>query len=216
MTEERILELFRKAEHFLRVNGFAQEISWCDNRIPFDDVDAQRFLHEYAWVVFNSGMRNRVIQQKWADICTVFIGFDPQKIVQDESDVRDAALMVFGHHGKVEAVIQMAKKLWFGSYMIDIFEKVKEDPLGFLETLPFIGKVTKFHLARNLGFDYVKPDRHLVRLASKYDMTPSELCNVIHEKTDRRVGTIDLILWRFCEQKGQRKLLLTGKGEDSS
>ena len=200
------VEVFEEAERFCRHNGFGQEIDWCDRRISFDAMDEQRFLLEYAWVVFNSGMSNRVIRQKWSKLRLSFIDFQPQKIVQDEESVRDCALMAFGNKKKVKAVIDMAKRLWLGNYYIDIYEKVNENPLEFLKTLPFIGDVTKYHLARNLGFDYVKPDRHLVRLASKYGMTAHEFCQIIHEKTGRRLGTIDVILWRFCEQRGQTKL----------
>jgi len=35
----------------------------------------------------------------------------------------------------------------------------------FLQQLPFIGPVTAFHLAKNLGIEAVKPDRHLCRLS---------------------------------------------------
>ena len=44
-------------------------------------------------------------------------------------------------------------------------------------------KAYKFHLARNLGLDFAKPDRHLQRIAQSYNTTPQELCE--HIQTNR-------------------------------
>jgi endonuclease III len=199
------VELFQEAETLCRLNGFGDEIDWCDRRISFDAIDEQRFLHEYAWVVFNSGMKNKVIRDKWRQLSAVFLYFDPRLVADNSEAVRLAALTVFGNRKKIDAIITVARKICEQTYR-SIASKIEENSIEYLKTLPFIGDVTKYHLARNLGFDYVKPDRHLVRLAKKYDMTPFQLCNLIHKKTKRRLGTIDVILWRYCEQQGQTKL----------
>lgn len=199
------VELFNKAEKFVRENGFAREVDWCDNRPSFDEMTDQEFLREYAWVVFNSGMRNATIVSKWKELCKAFLWFNSDRIIKNEDEVRKDALNVFGHYLKVDAVIEVAKIV--SKKYLEFKHKVNyEDTLKALDELPFIGEVTKFHLARNIGFDFIKPDRHLVRLASKYETTPFELCNLIHKKTGRRLGTIDVVLWRYCEQQGQTKL----------
>lgn len=200
------VEVFRKAEQFVRRNGFASEIDWCDNRPSFADIDERRFLTEYAWVVFNSGMRNKVIEDKWVSLTSAFQLFIPFMVSRFSEQVREKALAIFGNHKKVDAVIKTAKKIVQEGFEKSMREQIKEKPLEYLETFPFIGPVTKYHLARNLGFDFIKPDRHLVRLASKFNMSPFELCQQIHDKTGRRLGTIDVILWRYCEQKGQTTL----------
>lgn len=199
-------ELFKEAEKFCLANGFGKEIEWCENRPPFNAVTAQVFLAEYAWVVYNSGMKNSVIAAKWEDLRRAFLWFDYKEICAYSDAVREKALNIFGNKAKVDAVIKMAKKM--GStpthfkYMKELIQK---DPLTELIKFPFIGPTTKYHLARNLGFDFIKPDRHLVRLAKKYNMSPEELCNQIHKETGRRLGVIDVILWRFCEQRGQTR-----------
>lgn len=200
------VDLFVKAESFVRGNGFGWEIDWCDRRMSFGEMDEQRFLHEYAWVVFNSGMRNRVIMGKWEGLRKAFHYFMAFQIVSDKINVREKALAIFGNKKKVGAIITTAQRVVDEGFEKSIRAKIEENQLDYLSTFPFIGKVTKYHLARNLGFDYVKPDRHLVRLAKKYNTTPSEMCRVICEKTGRRLGTIDVVLWRFCEQGGQTKL----------
>lgn len=193
--------LFKIAEKFLRENGFGQEIDRFDNPRTLDEMNDRELLEQYAWVVFSSGMRNAVIKAKWREITKAFRDFNPTKIMEDPDAVRRNALNVFGHQKKVDAVIQMTRLLLKEGLALRL--KIKEDPLNAINRLPFMGPKTKYHLARNLGFNYIKPDRHLVRLASKYEMTPSELCELIHQKTGRRLATIDAILWRYCEQKGQ-------------
>jgi len=200
------IELFRDAEKFCRENGFDKEIEWCEQRPTFNRMLDWQILKEYAWVVFNSGMRNSVIEAKWQEICEAFRFFNLKFILDEPDTVLKEALNVFGHYNKVGAVIEFAEKLWKeGS---GFRNKVNENPLDTLTQLSFIGDITKYHLARNLGFDFIKPDRHLTRLGDRYGLTAFELCNLIHEKTGRRLGTIDVILWRYCEQKGQTKLRL--------
>lgn len=198
------VELFEKAEKFLRENGFGKEIDWCDNRPTFEEMNDREVLREYAWVVFNSGMRNAVIEALWGDITKALRYFNIDNILKDKDDVLTDALKVFGNYKKVDAIIRFAERLAHGS--LQFRREVKADVLTSLDKLSFIGPITKYHLARNLGFEFIKPDRHLVRLAKKYSTNPFELCNAIHEKTNRRLGTIDVVLWRFCEQKGQKRL----------
>jgi len=200
------IELFKEAEELVRKNGFGWEIDWCDNRIAFENCDERRFLLEYGWVVFNSGMRNKVISDKWKDLTKAFHYFVPFQILVYEDKVRKEALAIFGNKRKVDAIISTAKKIVNEGFEKSMRAKIEHLTLEYLDSLPMIGEVTKYHLARNLGFDYVKPDRHLVRLATKYGMTPFQLCYLIHKKTGRRLGTIDVILWRFCEQSKQTKL----------
>lgn len=72
------------------------------------------------------------------------------------------------------------------------------DLIAFYATLPWIGSVTKFHLAKNLGADVAKPDVHLVRLAVSNRETAQGLCERLAKETGYRAATIDLILWRAC------------------
>ena len=75
---------------------------------------------------------------------------------------------------------------------------VAEDKLAFCRDLPFIGPVTQYHLAKNLGVDTAKPDLHLARLAERDGLDPHVLCARIAAKTGYRVATVDTILWRAC------------------
>lgn len=203
MEMDSPITLFNKAEQFLRENGFSSEIDWWENHPGLEKMADNDILGEYAWVVFNSGMSNAVIEAKWQDIRKAFRFFNLKLILDEPDAVLRDVLNIFNHEGKVNAIIQFCKKLRKESFAFR--RQVNENPLVTLTELPFIGPKTKHHLARNLGFRFIKPDRHLQRLADRYDMTPFELCNLIHKETGRKLGVIDVILWRFCEQQGKTK-----------
>jgi hypothetical protein len=72
-----------------------------------------------------------------------------------------------------------------------------------LKKLPYIGRITCFHLARNIGLlENVKPDLHLVRLAKHWGYKDClVMCQDVqknHEETNRErlpLGIIDLAIW---------------------
>lgn len=75
------------------------------------------------------------------------------------------------------------------------------DPLSTLRSLRYIGDVTKWHLAKNIGVDVAKPDRHLVRVAERFGYSDvHRMCREINEQCGDLVSVADLILWRFEER----------------
>ena len=72
--------------------------------------------------------------------------------------------------------------------------------MAWCASLPWIGKITKFHLAKNFGVRRRQPDVHLQRLAEQ-GVTPHELCADLAVKTGYRIATIDLLLWRACANR---------------
>jgi len=157
--------------------GYGDEIIWQESAAEPDCAD--EFMWQYIWVVISSGMKNqiaRIIEQRIVEAYNNGVSIDT----------------AFHHKGKVKAI----------EYMInnhdDIFDAYLEaqDRLEYLNSLPYIGDITKYHLAKNLGEDVVKPDRHLVRISKYYDTSPSELCQKLSKETGLRIGTVDLILWR--------------------
>lgn len=158
--------------------GHAKEIAWQESVIRHP-VNADEFMWQYIWVVLSAGMKNQVVQIIEERIMEAYYAGKPIG-------------SVFRHKGKVKAIEDM---------MADhdtIFKNYNAAPdrLAFLENLPYIGKITKFHLAKNLGEDVVKPDRHLMRIAATEGITPDELCSKLATQTGYRKATIDLILWR--------------------
>ena len=101
---------------------------------------------------------------------------------------------VFGHPGKGAAMD------WIWKHRCSLYSKLKraDDVVEFCGTLPWLGVITKFHLAKNIGVDVAKPDVHLTRLAEAEGTTAQELCDRLAKETGYRAATIDLITWRAC------------------
>jgi hypothetical protein len=170
------LDFFKTAEQYVKTN-FNNELLNVEHR-RFENQNTDDFLRQYIYVVLNSGMKNQVAKkvfQRFLDS-----GFD---------------LNIIGHPSKKKAIAQaiLRYKGWFEKL------KASNDKIRYLDTLPWIGEITKYHLARNLGIDCAKPDRHLVILA-KYFGYPSvqQMCEDISKESGYRVGTVDAILWRYC------------------
>jgi hypothetical protein len=155
--------------------GYGDEIAWAQTVQPVQDPHA--FWCEFAWVVLNSGMKNSVAKGIWAKV---------RPVVESGGSARE----VFGHKGKAAAIdfVYRERSRLFDEYL------AAEDKLGFIVSLPWIGDITKFHLAKNYGLNTSKPDRHLVRIAGAEGVT--RLCERLASESGDRVGTVDLVLWR--------------------
>lgn len=86
-----------------------------------------------------------------------------------------------------------------------------EQALQYLQTLPEIGKVTKYHLARNIGLDVVNPNRHLTRLAEVAGTTPEELCRSVAKAIGERVGVVDYVFYQWCVWAGLDEVAETAR-----
>jgi len=79
---------------------------------------------------------------------------------------------------------------------------ILEDPVLALRCLPYIGEITSYHLAKNLGADVAKPDRHLVRFAASQGFSDVHtLCSAISQVSGDPLRVVDVVLWRFLVEK---------------
>ena len=213
-----LIEFYNHAKKVCIAEGFKKEIDMVESR-TFDETSKEDFFREYVFVVCNSGMKNQIatkIFRKYFEI-----GID-----------------AINHPGKKKAIkkAELEYSTWF---MILKDRKTDKERLELLEKSPFIGKITKYHLARNIGIDCAKPDRHLKRIAEHFGYTVEKIlkikdlkrrikldimdgatpedalkahginpfdeaqfvqwiCEDISNKTGDRIGTVDIVLWRFC------------------
>lgn len=177
---ETVIPYFLEARDFIISEGFEWEIDVVDNRC-FEDQTPLDFYWGYVYVVLNSGMKNQIAEK-------IMEKFYKSKDLQD-----------IGHPEKRKAIEKARDEYvtWFADL------KTAEDKISYLETLPWIGPITKYHLARNLGLDFCKPDRHLSRVSTEFGFKdPHEMCRFISEKLNIKIGTVDLIIWRYCNLKG--------------
>jgi len=168
---------FYKANNYICNKGYDDEVDYIEHIPPLSEQNAEHFLSEFIYVVLNAGMREQVARK----IYNRFI--DTKKLSE------------IGHPGKRDAI-----SFALVNY-VEWFETLQksDDPVEYLETLPWIGPITKYHLARNIGIDTVKPDRHLVRLAKRFNFSsPLVMCQEIQKETHDKLGVIDVILWRYC------------------
>ena len=178
VIEMDLQEYYKQAQDRVIKAGYQEEIDNIRNIPKFEKCTSDQFFGEYVWCVLSAGMREQTVQKIWDKY---FERRDP---------------LVIAHLGKRKAVVAGSKNYvqWFKEL------RSSKDPIEYLQTLPYIGKTTKYHLARNIGIDCVKPDRHMVRLGNYFGFeNPLEMCLKIQKHiSDEKLGTIDYVLWRYC------------------
>lgn len=144
-------------------------------------TDAGTFAGEAIWVICNSGMKNTVARLIHDRVWEALRAGEP-------------VVSRFKHTGKAGAIdtIWRERERLYAAFL------AAPDKLAFLETLPWIGSITKYHLAKNFGVDCAKPDVHLQRLATRSGKGVQALCAELASQTGYRVATVDLILWWGC------------------
>ena len=187
-----IIEFYHKARLFVIKEGFSDEIKWCRERY-FKNIDKKEFAFEYTFAVLaSSGLREQVVRKnynKFLDAAKE--GKSPFATVNNQRQ-RNALIHVWSDLDKIFKTLKL--------------QVMDEEKIEYLDTLPQIGPKAKYHLARNLGIDCVKPDRHMERLAENFHYpTPLAMCKDIQRQLieQERVGVIDVILWRYCNLTGE-------------
>lgn len=175
-------ELFARIDAAVRAAGYDAAIDQSENIMA--PTTAAEFASEAIYVICNSGMSN---------VVAVPIFNRCMKALR----AGKSASTVFGHPGKGKAIdwIWKRRKRLFREFA------VAPDMIEFFSALPWIGPITKFHVAKNVGADVAKPDVHLNRLADREGLTAQELCDRLATETGYRAATIDLILWRTCADR---------------
>lgn len=163
----------------MRSAGYGHIIEWSE-AIPRPRT-AEAFAEQAVYVICNSGMMNRVAEP-------IFYR------CMDALNRSASATTVFGHPGKAAAIdwIWAERDQLFAAYV------GAGDAIAFLRGLPWIGDITSYHLAKNLGADVAKPDVHMERLARQDRTDTHKLCARLARQTGYRIATIDTVLWRAC------------------
>lgn len=155
------------------------DVQWAENLTP--PPHAEHFALEAIFVICNSGMKNTVARGIFDKCVGALWNGKP-------------VAGVFGHEGKAAAI----ERIWREREALFLAYCQSTDRLAFLESLPWIGGITKYHLAKNFGLQVAKPDVHLQRLADREGCTPQYLCERLACETGYTVATVDTILWRAC------------------
>jgi len=184
------VEVNAATEFFLMASGkielqYFQEIE-SRRMSSFDKCTEDQFFAEYIYAIMNLGMREQVMRPIYNKF---MLSLNVDDITTRFKNKQRAAAQ--------KGIDNFVR--WFGEL------KCSKEPVEYLQTLPLIGKTTKWHLAQNLGIDCVKPDIHLIRLAQRFGFTsPLKMCERIRDDIGggEDLKTIDLILWRYCNLYG--------------
>ena len=174
------LTTFQRVVDALQEAGYAEaDIRWSETCGP--PADATVFAREAIFVICNSGMKNTVAQGIY-------------NRVRRALEQGASASTVFGHRGKTAAIDELwtHRERYLQAYL------AAEDKLAYCGSLPWIGEITKYHLAKNFGLQVSKPDVHLQRLADREGCTPQDLCERLSRESGYKVATVDVLLWRAC------------------
>jgi len=204
-----LVQAYLFAKDFVCAKGYAGEVEWQDLRSP-EEIDERTFLREAAWVVLASGMRETVIRNLFDTFSHAFFDWQSAKqISENRRRVRRDAMQVFGHSGKVDAIISLADHVTTNGIAC-IAERLRQEGSEYLTQFPYLGPATSCHLAKNLGLEIAKPDRHLVRIAAASGCdSVRAMCTLIATCVGDRIAVVDLVIWRFATLHGGYRALFT-------
>jgi hypothetical protein len=206
--KERPEEYFRKARIF--AEKFYQEDIDRIWGTKFKEVQPNFFFMEYVFVVHATGFNAGVVTKMLPRLLSAYglrddgSGWDALAD-RPETDMLASVLPVCNNPQKAKAVRKTALLMKEAMFPDDpgspaeTWEEFKRGRLSSAEKmvkLPYVGRITCHHLARNLGLlDSVKPDLHLVRMAEHWGFKDCvAMCEAVRPE-GMPLGIVDLILW---------------------
>lgn len=171
--------------HFMELRkAWEEEAQWASRIGP--PLDAEFFAMETAYVIVNSGMKAQAAWKIWERV--------RDRLAQDPPVSGSGA---FGHPGKVKAIdtVWSDRESLFRAYLALEGDSAR---LAYLGDLPWVGGITRYHLAKNFGVQVAKPDRWLVRVADLHGLSVEAFCAALAEATGYQVPLVDTLIWRCC------------------
>lgn len=165
---------------------WAEDLKW--QRTASFPESPEVFARQLIWVILNSGMKSAVARQI-AD--RVYPALETRKPIYPAA---------FRHVGKSTAI----EHIWRNRKRLHLDASRASDLVEWCGALPWIGKITKYHAAKNLGANVAKPDRWLERVAGASGETVKALCQRLSSASGDRVAVVDLVIWWACAHGGYR------------
>jgi 3-methyladenine DNA glycosylase Tag len=194
---------YLKAKSHVINAGYNKEIDWQASR-DINKVTEQEFLRELAWVVLASGMKESIIRKIFPQIASAFHEFGCLATAPGQKAVEEEALKSFNNKRKIRAIYNNIDKLQREGFN-HFISRMKTNPIKVLQEFAFIGPITCYHLAKNIGLPVAKPDRHLVRIAQREGYNDVQaFCEEISRLTGDSVPVVDIVLWRYATLIGTK------------
>lgn len=173
-----------------------------------EDIGPADFFAEYLWCVYVSGFNSKVVDRKYASLLAAYGPWDHRhggEVAEEVEDLWPEVKRVIGNRQKFMAVVITRRLLQV--YGWDRFRRTFLTSIPDIGELSYMGKVMRHHLARNIGLDTVKPDRHLVRLAGHFGFDDAHaMCADLAGRHGERIGVVDLILFYAASTYGTAEL----------
>jgi hypothetical protein len=196
---------FEEALRYVHHAGLEAELNWQISRRDHE-FGEEDLLRETAWVILCSGFRESVVRTLFNNISLSFCDWESARTIMRSAPLcRASALLCFNYPRKIDAIVSVARIVNAIGFL-KVKRKIRERPLQELQRFPYIGPVTACHLAKNLGFQVVKPDRHLLRLSAHLGYeSPHQLCSTVSALTGQPISVVDLIFWRYLADGPHRE-----------
>jgi len=185
-------------------------------------VSCGDFIREYAWVIFVSGFKVSTVRRKILALEHAFKNWDCRAISQQRPTVRTKALQTINNPKKIDAVLKAVdfvnKQGWAAVKNALLSGVIKTDTgvypsqqfWNYIDNayhnrdFAFMGTANRRYLAKNLGFDLAKNDRHLTRLAIQHKYSGDaagvqKFVEDISRHVRERVSVVETVLWNACE-----------------
>ena len=189
-----LIEVYTLCELFVMEND-PEALEWSIKALEtnIENVSKWKFFVEYVFAVLVAGFKVATINQRWNRIRDALWGFNFVKIYMNSDLARKRLLRAFGNKRKADAIIKGAIRITDLDW--DDFKKEIVKDINVLDDLPGIGPVSVYQIARNLGYDTIKPDRHIKRVADYFGLNPFEMCKTIAEATHQPAHYVDTVFW---------------------
>ncbi len=199
-------QFFMQACSYVETAGLASEVSW-QEATRFDSFSESDLLREYAWVALCSGFKESVVRRVFNHVSLCFCDWaSAEEIISAGEICWSTAAASFANRAKLRGIytgVGLIESKGFSAFK----QEVLADPIARLQCLPYIGPITSRHLAKNLGLDIAKPDRHLVRASRVFGFSDADhLCRELAASTGRQVKVVDLIVWRYLADNPKASL----------
>lgn len=196
--DPHLISKYLFAKQIICDEGYSDEIFW-QNNVNFRDLEETNFIRELSWVILTTGMKEQVVRKIFYKITPCFLNWESAEIiVKHKNKCYNTSIKIFRNNRKINAIIQCAEKIDEIGFN-RIKEKIEDDPIQTLLSFPYIGKITVYHIAKNIGICLAKPDRHLVRIANREGFDDvQKFCKFISEKSGDSIPVVDIVLWRFA------------------
>ena len=175
---------------------------WADiDRVQvWRELDEQAFLAEYCWVVFACGFKVAIVEDRFKDIKRVFKQFKPEAVARMKPV--DPKNLPIQNKKKADGFLKGAKivhKEGWGRFKV----RVEREGMDALMELPWIGDITKKHLAKIIGLaDVAKDDVHLQWCAKRCSArTVDELAAFLAKEYKMTKHKVDAVLWEWRRSK---------------